>query len=63
MNGRVRILVAGKGGETVRLRKGSFDLTSDEFGAVGEKVVSVRYLGSDLLKRSTDKVRFRVIRS
>jgi 5'-nucleotidase len=60
--GKVRVKVPGQGTETVTLRAGKATLKLDKVTSTGTKKVVVDYLGSDLLKASSDTVNIKVVK-
>jgi 5'-nucleotidase len=60
--GKVRVKVPGQGTETVTLRAGKATLKLGKFTSTGTKKVVVDYLGSDLLKGSSDTVKIKVVK-
>ncbi|MEI5674904.1 MULTISPECIES: ExeM/NucH family extracellular endonuclease [unclassified Nocardioides] len=58
--GKARITVKGQGTRTVTVRNGRAMLRLKKFGSRGAKRVTIQYLGSDLLERSTDKLTIKV---
>jgi 2',3'-cyclic-nucleotide 2'-phosphodiesterase (5'-nucleotidase family)/predicted extracellular nuclease len=61
--GKVKVTVPGQGTETVTLENGRATLKLEKFTSPGKKTVRVEYLGSALLKGSTDKVTITVTKS
>ncbi|SDD92502.1 ExeM/NucH family extracellular endonuclease [Nocardioides lianchengensis] len=58
--GKARITVKRQGTRTVTVRNGRAMLRLKKFGSRGAKRVTIQYLGSDLLERSTDKLTIKV---
>lgn len=54
--GKVKISAPGQGSKTVMLRNGRATLKLKAFPSTGRKTVTVQYLGSDVLDRSSGKV-------
>jgi 5'-nucleotidase len=60
--GKVKVKVPGQGTETVTLRAGKATLKLGKFTSTGKKTIRVDYQGSDLLERSTDTVKIKVVK-
>lgn len=61
--GKVQVTVPGQGTETLTLKNGKATLKLAKFTSPGRKTVRVEYLGSALLKGSTDKVTITVTKA
>ena len=60
--GKVKVKVPGQGTETVTLRAGKATLKLGKFTSTGKKTIRIDYLGSDLLKPSSDTVKIKVVK-
>ncbi len=60
--GRVRIKVSGKPARSVLLRNGRAKVRFPSFNKAGRNTARVVYLGSDTIRRGSEKVTFRVVR-
>lgn len=62
VTGSVKIAVAGQATKTVVLKNGKATLKLAKFSTTGLKKITVSYVGSDLLKPSTDTVTLKVVK-